>query len=175
MNRGRGRGSSISARGTMGMTRGRYLPGSSTDRVLNSYNAPVFVSQTAEQAAEQAAAAEAAAAEAAAAEAAAEAQAAAEAEAQAAAEAEAQAAAERPPSTRGNVYYPPRTNDLLYPNMEFSNSATNIPGLPEKDPSRRWWKNLNRGGGKQRKKKSSRRQTRQKKCRLCGKTRRNRK
>jgi hypothetical protein len=50
MNRGRGRGSSISARGTMGMTRGRYLPGSSTDRVLNSYKAVEFVPpQTTEQ------------------------------------------------------------------------------------------------------------------------------
>ena len=62
MNRGnRGRGSSISARGTMGMTRGRYLPGSSTDRILNSYKAVEFVPpQTAEQvaaAAEQVAAA----------------------------------------------------------------------------------------------------------------------
>lgn len=79
-----------------------------------------------------------------------------------------------PPSIRGNVYYPLRTSPL-YPNMEFSNSATNIPGLPEKDPSRRWWKNLNRGGGKQIKKKSSRRQTRQKKQqrRQSRKTRRN--
>jgi hypothetical protein len=67
-----------------------------------------------------------------------------------------------PPSIRGNVYYPPRTSDL-YPNMEFSNSATNIPGLPPKDPSRRWWNIPNREGGKQIKKKSSRTQTRQKK------------
>ena len=161
----RGRGSSISARGTRGMTRGRFLPGSQSDRLINSYNAPVFVSQAAEQAEAAAAEAAAAAAEAAAAEAAA-------AEAAAAEAAEAQAAAERPPSIRGNVYYPPRTNNLLYPNMEFSNSATNIPGLPEKDPSRRWWKNLNRGGGKQRKKKSSRRQTRQKKQQRRHRTRR---
>jgi hypothetical protein len=34
----------------MGMTRGRYLPGSSTDRILNSYKAVEFVPpQTAEQ------------------------------------------------------------------------------------------------------------------------------
>ena len=80
-----------------------------------------------------------------------------------------------PPSTRGNVYYPPRTNNLLYPNMEFSNSATNIPGLPEKDPLRRWWKLPNREGGKQIKKKSSQTRTRQKKRRHSRKTRRNRK
>jgi hypothetical protein len=47
--------------------------------------------------------------------------------------------------------------------MEFSNSATNIPGLPPKDPSRRWWNIPNREGGKQIKKKSSRTRTRQKK------------
>jgi hypothetical protein len=34
----------------MGMTRGRYLPGSSTDRILNSYKAVEFVPpQTAQQ------------------------------------------------------------------------------------------------------------------------------
>ena len=66
-----------------------------------------------------------------------------------------------PPSIRGDVFYPPRTTDL-YPNTLFSNSATNIPGLPPKDPSRRWWNIPNREGGKQIKKKKYT-QTRQKK------------
>lgn len=79
-----------------------------------------------------------------------------------------------PPSIRGDVFYPPRTTDL-YPNTLFSNSATNIPGLPEKDPLRRWWNIPNREGGKQIKKKSSRTRQRQKKRRHSRKTRRNRK
>ena len=89
------------------------MPGSSSDRVLNSYNAPVFVSQSAEQTAAEAAAAEAAAAE---------------------AEAIEQAAADR----SYNTYFPPRTS-AQYPGVEFSNFATNIPGLSneDRDPDRK--------------------------------------
>ena len=108
MNRGRGRGSSISARGTMGMTRGRYLPGSSTDRILNSYKAVEFVPpQTAEQVAATAEVAAAAA--------------------------EVAAAAERPPSRRDDVYYPATRFERLqpYPDKRFNNPLfdSRYPGI----------------------------------------------
>ena len=81
-----------------------------------------------------------------------------------------------PPSIRGDVYYPPRTSDL-YPNMEFSNSATNIPGLP---PARNTGNSVVDSvvgylglGGKKRKYTTRRR--RQKKRHQSRKTRRNRK
>lgn len=69
-----------------------------------------------------------------------------------------------PPSNRGNPFLPIRQNSDLYPGMEWINSAKNVPGLPDMDPSRRWWHPPKREGeGGQRKKKSSRTRTRQKK------------
>jgi hypothetical protein len=81
-----------------------------------------------------------------------------------------------PPSIMGDAYYPLRTSDL-YPNTEFSNSATNIPGLP---PARNTGDSLVDSvvgslglGGKKRKYTTRRR--RQKKRRQSRKTKRNRK
>ena len=81
-----------------------------------------------------------------------------------------------PPSMDDSEYYPPRTSDL-YPNMEFSNSATNIPGLP---PARNTGNSVVDSvvgylglGGKKRKYTTRRR--RQKKRHQSRKTRRNRK
>ena len=81
-----------------------------------------------------------------------------------------------PPSMDDSVYYPPRRSDL-YPNMEFSNSATNIPGLP---PARNTGNSVVDSvvgylglGGKKRKYTTRRR--RQKKRHQSRKTRRNRK
>ena len=74
-------------------------------------------------------------------------------------------------------YYPPRRSDL-YKNMEFSNSATNIPGLP---PARNTGNSVVDSvvgylglGGKKRKY-TTRRRRRQKKRHQSRKTRRNRK
>jgi hypothetical protein len=93
----------------MGMTRGRYLPGSSTDRILNSYKAVEFVPpQTAEQVA-------------------------AAAEQVAAAAEQVAAAAERPPSRRDDVYYPATRFERLQPyhDKRFNNPLfdSRYPGI----------------------------------------------